>query len=253
MNIFRSQFSKNRIISFIWQHVLLLFALYVMTLGVVLCIKSDLGSSVITSLPLSLSMAGSLGLVPNLTVGEYIIVMNFLYVVLQIVILRRQFELVQLFQLAIGWVAGWLIDPNMMITSCIVCKNLFECSLAQIIGCTVMAVGIAFEVRCGSVTMPGEGLPVAISRVTGVSFAKIKIYMDTVFVILAIGSCYLFLGSWQWNVIGPGTLFAMIYAGLVIKLVSPYLGWFDRLLHYQPGFRRYIFGLANYIYRKDNK
>lgn len=243
--------TKNRVISFVWQHVLLLVALYVMTLGVVLCIKSDLGSSVITSLPLSFSMAGSVGLLPALTVGEYIIVMNFIFVALQIAILRRKFELVQLFQLVIGWVAGWLIDLNMMLTSWVVCDNLLNCCLAQIIGCTIMAVGIAFEVRCGSVTMPGEGLPVAISCVTGCSFAKIKIYIDTIFVVLAIASCYIFLGAWQWNVIGPGTLFAMIYAGLVIKFVSPHLKWFDRLLLYQPGFRRYIFGLAKYIYRRN--
>lgn len=35
--------------SFLWQHLLLILSLYLMTLGVVLCIKSCLGSSVISS------------------------------------------------------------------------------------------------------------------------------------------------------------------------------------------------------------
>ncbi|MDE6359133.1 MAG: hypothetical protein K2L29_05990, partial [Duncaniella sp.] len=48
-------FSKEKIVSFVWQHLLLMFSLYLMTLGVALCIRSDLGSSVISSLPLSLS------------------------------------------------------------------------------------------------------------------------------------------------------------------------------------------------------
>lgn len=52
---------KERLISFLWQHILLLLSLYLMTLGVVLCIKSALGSSVISSLPLSFSMAGESG------------------------------------------------------------------------------------------------------------------------------------------------------------------------------------------------
>lgn len=52
----------------------------------------------------------------------------------------------------------------------------------------------------------------------------------------------------DWNVIGIGTLFAMIYVGLVVKFIAPHLGWFDRLLAYRPGFRRYLFGLARFLY-----
>ena len=112
-----------------------------------------------------------------------------------------------------------------------------------------MAVGIAFEVRCGSVTMPGEGLPVALSRVTGKPFPKLKIYVDTTLVVLAVISSYIFFGTWKWNIIGPGTLFAMIYVGLVVKFVVARISWFDRILHYRPGFRRYLFGLARYLRR----
>lgn len=245
--------TKSRVISFVWQHILLLFSLYLMTLGVTLCIKSDLGSSVISSLPLSLSTAGNFGIAPAWTVGDYTIIMNFIFVALQILILRRRFEAVQLFQLLIGWVFGRLIDLNMMLTSGLVCTNITNCTLTQVIGCTIMAVGIALEVRCGSVTMPGEGLPVAISRISGIPFPKVKIYIDTLLVVLAVGSCYLFFSSWQWNIIGPGTLFAMIYVGLVVKFVGSHLAWFDRLLNYRPGFRRYIFGLAKFIYQRNNK
>ena len=35
--------SRNRAVGFVWQHLLLMVALFLMTLGVVLCIKSDLG------------------------------------------------------------------------------------------------------------------------------------------------------------------------------------------------------------------
>lgn len=252
MHLSRPMATKNRVISFVWQHTLLLISLYLMTLGVVLCIRSDLGCGVNSSLPFSLSIAGGQGLAPALTIGEYTIIQNIIFVTLQILILRRRFEIVQLFQLLIGWVFGRLMDLNMFLTAGLVCNGLLECAVVQIVGCTIMAVGIAFEVRCGSVTMPGEGLPVAISQVTGKSFPTIKIYIDVLLVVLAVASCYLFFGAWQWNIIGVGTLFAMIYAGVVVKLVGNHLNWFDRLLKYQPGFRRYIFGLAKFIYRRDN-
>ncbi|MDE6572445.1 MAG: hypothetical protein K2L58_04320, partial [Duncaniella sp.] len=150
-------FSKEKIVSFVWQHLLLMFSLYLMTLGVALCIRSDLGSSVISSLPLSLSTASQSGIsyIPALSVGGYTIVMNFIFVALQIALLRRRFEPVQLFQLLIGLVFGWLIDINMLLTSVLDCSTLATQVLTQAAGCTVMGIGIAFEVTCGSVTMPG--------------------------------------------------------------------------------------------------
>jgi len=219
-----------------------------MTLGVALCIKSDLGSSVISSLPLSFSLAGMEDKMPAMTVGGYTILMNFVLVFLQIMVLRKRFNPLQLFQLAIGFVFGWLIDLNMFVTSGLECDTIILKIVTQLAGCTVMGIGIAFEVKCGSVTMPGEGFPVALSRVTGVPFPKMKIIVDTSLVILAVISSFIFFGKWAWNIVGPGTLFAMFYVGYEIKIINPHIKWFDRVLRYRPGFRRYVVGLAGFIY-----
>lgn len=250
MNLNLTSCKKEKIISFLWQHFLLLISLYLMTLGVVLCVKSSLGSSVISSLPFVFSLAGPAGYVPEWTIGGYTIAMNFILVFLQVLILRRRFDPMQLFQLAIGFVFGWLIDLNMLLTTGLECTTLPSQIFAQMAGCTIMGIGIAFEVRCGSVTMPGEGISITVSQVVKRPFAKVKIGVDTTLVVLAVACCYLFFGNWQWNVIGVGTLFAMIYVGVVVKLASPHLGWFDRLLAYQPGFRRYLFGFARFIYHR---
>lgn len=236
----------HKIKTFLWQHFLLLISLFFMTSGVVLCVKSALGSSVISSLPYVLSLAGPSGAVPEWTIGQYTIAMNFLLVFCQIMILRRKFDPAQLFQLVIGFVFGWMIDFNMFLMSGIGSDTLYMQILTQFAGCTIMGIGIAFEIRCGSVTMPGEGISVTISQATGRPFPKVKIAVDTTLVLLAIGSCYLFFGHWKWDVIGVGTLFAMIYVGMVVKFVSSHIGWFDRLLNCPSGFHRYLFGLARH-------
>lgn len=74
-----------------------------------------------------------------------------------------------------------------------------------------------------------------------------KILVDISLVVMAVASCYLFFGAWQWNVTGGGTLFAMIYVGMAVKFIRRHTPWFDRLLCYRPGFRRYVYGLARYI------
>lgn len=243
--------NKDRIISFVWQHVLLLVSLFIMTFGVAVCVRSMLGSSVISTLPYVFETAGKQGLgVPRLTIGQYTYVMNALLVVGQIVVLRRRFELVQLFQLLVGFVFGSLIDVNMLLTTWLVPATLPAKIVAQVAGCTVLGVGIALEVRCGSVTMPGEGLPVAISEVTGVEFPKVKICVDSSLVVLAVVFSYVFFGAWQWYIVGIGTLFAMVYVGMVVKQAGKHLGWFDHVLAYRPGFRRYVYGLARLIYGK---
>lgn len=242
---------KDRIISFLWQHVLLLFSLCVMTLGVAVCVRSMLGASVISTLPYVFETAGKRGLgVPELTIGQFTYIMNGVLVVGQICVLRRRFEAVQLFQLLVGFVFGSLIDLNMLLTEWLVPSTLAAKIISQVAGCTILGIGIALEVRCGSVTMPGEGFPVAISSVTGVEFPKVKICVDTMLVFLAVVFCYVFFGAWQWYIVGIGTLFAMVYVGIVVRQTGKHLGWFDRILAYQPGFRRYVYGLARYIYGK---
>ncbi len=244
---------KEKIVSFLWQHVLLLVSLCVMTLGVAVCVRSMLGSSVISTLPYVFETAGKRQLgVPQLTIGQYTYVMNGVLVLGQILVLRRRFEPVQLFQLLVGFVFGSLIDVNMALTSWLVPATLVEKILSQVAGCTILGLGIAVEVRCGSVTMPGEGFPVAVSSVTGIEFPKVKIAVDVSLVVLAVVFSYVFFGAWQWYIVGIGTLFAMVYVGMVVRLVGKHLGWFDRMLAYQPGFRRYVYGLARILFKQKS-
>lgn len=239
---------KERIVSFCWQHLLLLFSLFVMTVGVAVCVRSMLGSSVISVLPYVFESAGKQAMAPALTIGQYTYIMNFVLVGGQLLVLRRRFEWVQLFQLVIGFVFGMFIDVNMRLTSWLVPAAFWQQVIAQVAGCVILGTGIALEVCCGSVTMPGEGFPVAVARVTGLEFPKVKILVDIMLVAIGIGACYLFFGAWQWHIIGIGTLFAMFFVGAVVRFVSRRLDWFRRLLAYRPGFRRYIYGLARFIY-----
>ena len=155
-----------------------------------------------------------------------------------------------MFQLAVGFVFGAMLDINMWLTSWFAYDAIINQIVAQLGGATILGVAIAAEIRCGSVTMPGEGIQVAIARVTGRPFPSVKIMLDTALVTVAVICGFCFFGSWPRTVVGPGTLFAMFYVGYVVRVVNPHMGWFDRLLNYRPGFRRYIYGLARFIYPK---
>ena len=152
--------------------MLLLLSLFTMTFGVALAIRSSLGSSVISSVPMVMMLAGGEGMAPALSIGDYTNIMNIILVGVQMLILRRRFERVQLFQLVIGTVFGWLLDLSMFLTAPLTPSGLAGQVVAQVAGCVVLGIGIAFEIRCGSITMPGEGVPAAISRYSGTPFPK---------------------------------------------------------------------------------
>lgn len=244
--------AKEKIISFIWQHLLLLVSLFIMTFGVALSVRSNLGSSVISTIPFVMSLAGEAAKALGFTIGEYTYVMNFILVGLQILILRRRFHLVQLFQLIIGFVFGFLLDINMWLTSAFTGDGLIWQIVMQLMGCLVLAIGISLEIRCGSVTMPGEGITVAVTKASGIPFAKAKIMVDISLVAIAVVLGYVYFDQWQWHVVGIGTLIAMIFVGATVKFLEPHMEWFSRILYYRPGFRRYVYGLARYIYRHFN-
>ncbi|MDE6061564.1 MAG: hypothetical protein K2G00_02240, partial [Duncaniella sp.] len=104
--------TKEKVVSFLWQHILLMSSMFFMTLGVALCVRSNLGSGVISSIPMAFTLAGEVGLTPGWTIGGYTNIMNVILVAAQILVLRRQFEKVQLFQLVVGFIFGAMLDIN---------------------------------------------------------------------------------------------------------------------------------------------
>lgn len=122
----------------------------------------------------------------------------------------------------VGFLFGGMLDINMAITSHFSdYTTLASQIIAQFAGCTILGLAVAAEIRCGSVTMPGEGIQIAISRVSGWAFPKVKMLVDTILALTAALCGICLFGSWPWTVVGPGTLFAMFYVGYVVKLVNP--------------------------------
>ena len=86
------------------RSIVFCIGLIIMAFGVAFSIKATLGTSPISSLPyVTASISG-------LTVGTTTIIMNFAFVFLQILILRKQYEWLQLLQLPVSILFGLVID-----------------------------------------------------------------------------------------------------------------------------------------------
>ena len=84
--------------------ILLVIGLFIMAFGVAFSIKGNLGTSPISSLPYVT------GQISGLTVGTTTIILHCVLISLQILILRKKYEWIQLLQLPIAFIFGLLTD-----------------------------------------------------------------------------------------------------------------------------------------------
>lgn len=192
---------------------MLIVGLFVMTVGVVLITRSDLGTPPISAVPYVLSLA-----LP-FSYGEVMIAFNALLVVVQWPVLRGRFGVAQWLQLVVGTVFGVFIDVSMVLL--LDPGAYWQRLVVLLIGCVVLAAGIVLEVRAGLAMNPGEGLVAALALRTRREFSALKIAFDVSLVILATGLSLAILHGLVG--VREGTVISALLVGLVIRVITALL------------------------------
>lgn len=194
--------------------------------GVVFTLKAALGTTAVNSLPFALSC-----ILDHLTIGNCIILLNVLFVLIQILVLRRDFHPIQLLQLVISFVNGYITDFAKWLMEGMVPANYVLQWIFCLVGLLFVGTGVTLEVIANEVPTATEGLAVMLSKVTGMKFGNGKITVDCTLVSLALVLSYLFLDKTHsipqlllslvkdnYYGIGLGTLAAALLVGQIVKL-----------------------------------
>src|SRR5699024_4244280 len=88
-----------------------ILGVFIMALGAAVSVRAQLGTSPITSFPTVLSFG------TPLSIGTYLIILNLIFLGLQILILRRKFPAFQFIQIPITFAFGLFTDLGMYLTS----------------------------------------------------------------------------------------------------------------------------------------
>ena len=204
---------KNRTVNnLIRRYLTLLVGLFIMSFGVAFSLKAGLGTSPVSSVPYVLSM------ILPMTVGETTILVNCCLVIIQILLLRRQFELVQLIQVPVAIAFGYLTDLAVWVLSSISPVTYWQQWLFCILGILLVGVGVSFEVTADVVTMAGEGVALAVVKTVKAPFAKAMSSVDCSLVISAVILSFLFLHTLAG--VREGTVAAAIFVGMTAKQVG---------------------------------
>ena len=197
------------------RYIFLLAGLFVNGLGVSFITKAGLGTSPITSIPYTLS----LGFTP--TVGMFTLVFNIFLVILQVILLRRNFQLQNLLQLPIIALFSFFIDLTMSLLGFMQPETYAMKVVSLIVGCLILGFGVFMEMVANVAMLPGEATVRAVSDVFSTDFGKTKIAFDSsMTVIAAILSFIMFR---HLDGVREGTIVAAILVGFIARLFKKYI------------------------------
>ena len=189
--------------------------------GVALITRAALGTSPISSLPYVLSFRFPV------TLGQFTFAMNLFFILGQVLLLRRDFQPIQLLQVAANAVFSAFIDVSMGLLSWLEISSLPMAVLVLALGCAVLAFGISVEVAPRVLMVPGEGIVQAIAAVTGWRFGNVKVGFDAALVATALVLSLLFFHRLQG--LGAGTILSALAVGRFVNLYNRRLPLISRI------------------------
>ena len=178
------------------RYISFVFILFIIAFGTSLSIRANLGSSPISAPPYVLSLVDGM----PLTMGEIVIMMHVAFIIIQIVLLRKDFQIRQLSQILVSFLFGFYTDVTMWMTSFLQIPQTLPHAIGWplqfielLVGGALLAFGIACEVRCDSLLM------------------------------------FVFFHTWNWKMVGVGTIVSMFYVGFMVRIYAPHIAWLDKI------------------------
>jgi len=198
---------------------LMLAGIAVMGLGIDIVVKADLGNSPISATPNVLSLGFT-----AVSFGTFMLGWQCFLVLVQIALLRREFRLVDLWQIPISVFFGVCIDTFMALLGPAAPTSYVASWLWLAGGMAVLALGIVMTVVSGTVMNCGEAVVQAVVRKTGARFGTVKVGFDLACAALACLCAFLFVGHLAG--VREGTFVCAAFTGVIVNV---YMGLYGKM------------------------
>ena len=186
--------------------------LFVNSLGVSLITKANLGTSPISSIPYVLSLNFPF------TLGNFTIFFSIFLIVLQLIILRKNFKLEHILQIPVSIIFGYFIDLTMILFSWVNPEAYIMKIVYLLMGCLILGVGVYMEVLADVVMLPGESFVRAIVLTWKTNFGTTKICFDVSMSVIAAVLSFVFAGRLAG--VREGTVIAALLVGFIARLIG---------------------------------
>lgn len=191
--------------------------------GIDLITAASLGTSPISSVPLVLSFYFPW------TFGQLTFVMNMAFIVLQFLLLRRNFRPLEILQVGINVIFSYALDLYMPLLAGLQHLSLPLQVLFLVLGCAVLGFGICIEVASQVLMVPGDGAVKAIAQVGKWRMGSTKVAFDTTMVTLAVILSFLYGGLGTLSGLGIGTVISAMLVGRFVNFFNRHVFFIERL------------------------
>ena len=204
------------------RYLIFLVGLFVNSLGVSLITKANLGTSPISSIPYVLSLNFPF------TLGNFTIFFSIFLIVLQLIILRKNFKLEHILQIPVSIIFGYFIDLTMILFSWVNPEAYIMKIVYLLIGCLILGVGVYMEVLADVVMLPGESFVRAIVLTWKTNFGTTKICFDVSMAVIAAVFSFVFAG--RLDGVREGTVIAALLVGFIARLIGKKLAFLKDMI-----------------------
>lgn len=132
------------------------------------------------------------------------------------IILRKNFQVIQLLQIPLSFLFGWFTDLGMWMVSFIP-ANVYPVRIAMVVaGIVILGFGISLSVIANVIMNSGEAFVKAVSGMINKEFGNVKIAFDVFCVILSLVLSLIFF---DFTIVGTreGTILSAVLTGIVVK------------------------------------
>lgn len=204
------------------RYIVFLFGLFINSLGVAFVTKASLGTSPISSIPYVLSLKFT----P--TLGVFTIYFSLFLILLQIIILGKKFNKIDLLQIPVSILFGYFIDISMFLLTWVNSDIYVVKVLYLLIGCVILSFGVYLEVIADVLMLPGESFVRSLTIRFGVDFGITKVCFDASMTVTAGIISFILFNT--INGVREGTIVAALIVGLIAKFFGKHLAFLTKLL-----------------------
>ena len=198
------------------RYAVFLLGIYIMTAGIILTLQANLGTTPLSTLPNVASLWTA-----KLSFSEITFIWNLLLLAGQILILRRNFQYVQLLQLPLSFLFSLLLDVNQALLAGIQPQSFWSRLLLVCIASFIIGFSISLTVLADVLMNGGEAIVKAVSDTWHLDFGHTKIVFDVFYVLAGLlWSLLVFHGI---RGIGIGTAVCALTTGFFVNLCSRFL------------------------------
>ena len=191
------------------------FGLFLVSIGSATSVRSNLGSGPVVSICYTVT------LITGINFGVTTFIWMCLLLLLQFLILRKDFKISMLFQIIAGLLIGYFNHVGLWIIDLFppaegIVHRLFYIAISSVIG----GLGVWLYTSAGLINMPTEGIVKAISFKSKKDFSIIKVCFDVVCVVTSGVICMILLHT--SGSVGIGTVIIALTLGWMVGIYKKY-------------------------------